>query len=639
MANIISILSFFFITWSFGYTTLRLLKATQENHPIVELLARFAIGTAVFSLLGVVLKILHIPLHITVYLGLAVAYPTYVLLRSIIKNEPVINDWKIKPFWREQITYILILLGIMMMFTFMMFHKGAFGYPYLENDDPWAHAQGSTYVARMMTYDVDPAVREIQGLYSFYLEPYPPTYDVMMGVLRQTNDSIVWTLKFFNVLLITMGIAFAFLFFRTYLQNDIKGILATFVLVAVPSYMSHFIWSQTIAVILVPVAFYAILRGIEDKTWRVPAMIAIGSQLVTQPVVSMIFGVSVLVLVACIALHEAVAKRGPAKKRFTQTISAFIIGAGGVAFSLLFWGAQVFKWGIDGIFGTKGGEFSGGWASAYAMQQYRFAEVFFPPSSSRIDQAIGWGPVITLLAAITIIIFLVLWTRSTGIKKDWRYVHMMIWFLALCYIVFAPSFGLPSWGTSRMWVSLAIPLAAVCATGAYILARSIAGKNGLLTLAIIAILAVGIGMTSLPAKIAVQTAQWPPGVQWTPIQAENGQIQYPDLQGLLAMSSLIPKNSRVFSFCGSDSRSIGFDMQADPWDLGHAKFRQTVINATSDEISAFLMEYKYEYMTLDLSCSRDFGENATNTLASRLTEMGRFQMIHQQPGFVLARIA
>lgn len=635
---IVSIVAFFFIAWSFGYTVLRLSKADPEEHPVHEFIAQLAVGLAAFSFLGVILNALNVPLHLSVYLVLGAIYPAYVLVRAIRGKQRI--AWRVpQGIWKEQSTYVLLALGAILIFTFVLFHKGAFGYPYLENDDPWNHAQAAMYIARERTYDIDPQVRELNGGYAFYLEPYPPTYGIIMGLMRQANDSVIWTLKFFNVLLITLTLAFAFIFFKAYLESDLKAVFATFILAALPSFMSHFIWSQTLAIALIPVGLYATVRAINSPSWRIPAVISVASALVTQPVVSFVFGITVALLAAAVFLHDLTTRKGPAGKRFARTASVLIAGAGGLALSFAYWGVQLAKWGLDGILAAKGGELTGGgWAGAYALQRYTFSEVFFPPHASRIDQAVGWGPVLTIALVAGIIAMLLLLPRMLRKETGWAAPHMLLWFLLLAYATFAPSFGMPGWGSHRTWAYMAIPLAAVTAVGIFAAARGIAGKRDSILLAIIALVAAGIALTSIPAKAAVQTAMWPPGAQWTAVEA-NGQLQYPDLQGHLAMMELIPKNSRVFAFCGGDTRAIGFDMQADPWSHAHSSFRRHAINASGEEIVRFLTDHRYGYITVDIACARDHGENATNALAQRLSETGRFRQVHAQPGFILAQVS
>ena len=60
--------------------------------------------------------------------------------------------------------------------------KGAFRYPYLENEDPWGHSVGVKYVAIEKTaYDPD---LERKGVdidpVNSYMDPYPPAYDILM---------------------------------------------------------------------------------------------------------------------------------------------------------------------------------------------------------------------------------------------------------------------------------------------------------------------------------------------------------------------------------------------------------------------------------------------------------------------------
>ena len=80
--------------------------------------------------------------------------------------------------------------------NFYIYASGAFKYPYLEDDDSWAHTFGAKYVS--MGNNV--FEKDIEKLR--YINPYPPSYDIWMGILHQTNDSMYWTLKFFNAFII-----------------------------------------------------------------------------------------------------------------------------------------------------------------------------------------------------------------------------------------------------------------------------------------------------------------------------------------------------------------------------------------------------------------------------------------------------
>jgi hypothetical protein len=213
-----------------------------------------------------------------------------------------------------------------------------------------------------------------------------------------------------------------------------------------------------------------------------------------------------------------------------------------------------------------------------------------------------------------------------------------VWFLLLLYAVLAPTFGLPGWGASRSWAYLAIPLSILAAEGSFILARSIT-RSDAARLLIVALIIAGVVFTSVPAKWSQQTSGgWPPGAQWLPVQGQNGGIDYPELRGYLQMQQSIPKGSRVYPLCGGDQRAIGFDMVSEPWNPQVASFRSEHLNHTSNETIAFLTDHQYEYVTIDISCVREQGENVTVAFVQALASTGRVQQVQQSNGFLLARV-
>ncbi len=633
----ITVVAFFFLCWAYGFGLLAIVGAKERKSLAHALLAQLGIGLAVLSFLAVVLRLLHVPIQIGVYLGIALAG---LAAAALVRR----REWWPKgrqgaaegdagrraPLARESV-WCLVILALVLGAFLALFLRGAFAYPYLEDDDPWNHAQGATYVAREHTYAVDESVRAVEGGYAFYLEPYPPTYDALMGVLRQANDSIVWTLKFFNALLAALAIAFIFLFAREYLGSDLKALFCAFVLAVLPSFMSHFIWSQTLALALFPVGLYALLKALSDDAWRIPAIVAIASMLVTQPVVSFVFGVVVLLLLATLLAHE-LASSGKDKgflSRVPRTARGVVVGTCGVALSMAFWGAQLAGLGAGGIVGAKGSEFTSGWAGGYALQRYGLSEILFPPLEGRIDQATGIGLVLALLALAGICIIVALRKRTLSPAREWRHAHMLLWLLPLAYLVFAPTLGLPGWGSSRAWAYMAIPLALVATEATFIIAQSAAkGRQGL-RIGIVAAIALCIAATCVPAKVAVQTSGWPPGGQWTAQE---------EVEGYEQMRALLPAGTRVLPLCAGDQRAIGFDMQSDPWDIDVARFHKSAINASGDEIVSFLEAHHYEYITLDATCVRDYGENATIALSDRISETGKFSPAIQSAGFLLAEV-
>ncbi len=639
---------FFLITLGIGYGTLWLSRAKRDANPLIALLEILAVGIATTSLVGVVLKLIHIPLHYTVYLALALACPLTAFGYAIKDKRIPESLAKLKQGWTLTATACVIIAILAGAFVFGMFHKGAFSYPYLEDDDPWQHAQATAYIATERTYDIDPAVRELNPGYAFYLEPYPPTFDVLMGILRQANDSTVWTLKFFNALLCGIAILFVFLAARAYLGSDTKAAFAAVTIAVLPSFMSHFIWSQTLALVIFPVALYASIKAFEDRSWLAPAIIAVASMLVTQPVVSLVFGVTLLLLVAFVFLHELTQPKGKKSKtsiktllaRFPESVNGLAVGAGGLLLSfIVYWIPQILKWTWAGFLKLRGAELTTGWGGAYALQTYNlWTEVINAPMAGRIDQPVGWGLALTVILVLGVIAILASGARTLNPRKGWRHLHLLLWSALLTYAILAPSFGLPGWGASRTWAYLAIPLVMLAAEGASIIARSITRKDAMRA-AILLVFLIAIIATSFPAKWSQQTNPgWPPGAHWTATQAANGAIEYPELRGYLQMQQLLPAGTAVYPFCLGDQHAIGFDMVSKPWDIDVARFRYGGLNHTPQETIDFLTSEGYQYVTFTIACVRDHGENTTTKFVQDLSATGRLQLTHQDNGFLLARI-
>ena len=219
---------FFWYLWGLGFSVSFFIK---DKRPLVEKqVMRLGIGLGVFVTLGVIINALGIPVDWRVFLVLASIAPMVVLIKQ--KGRFAFPKVKIS---KESIRLIAVL--VLVLVSFFMYHKGSFSYPYLEDDDPWGHASSAKYVAVEKTLFVPEGKERLFQ----YLDPYPPGYSLVMGVLHQVSASISWTLKFFNTVIIVLGIAFFYFFARSFLNNANKALFATFVLFAIPSYLSHFI--------------------------------------------------------------------------------------------------------------------------------------------------------------------------------------------------------------------------------------------------------------------------------------------------------------------------------------------------------------------------------------------------------------
>src|SRR3989344_2344898 len=187
-----TILLFFTYTFSLGYTITSFVK--NSDNFLERNLMRIGFGLALLPLLGLILNLLRMPIDWRILLAISVAHPLY----HIIRNKPKLNlSFKIT---KTDISILLML--VIFAANFYIYASGAFNYPYLEDDDSWGHAMGIKYVSAEKT------VLEKTSVDFHYIDPYPPTYDLLMGVLLQTGSSVYWTLKFFNALIISLSIIF-----------------------------------------------------------------------------------------------------------------------------------------------------------------------------------------------------------------------------------------------------------------------------------------------------------------------------------------------------------------------------------------------------------------------------------------------
>ena len=116
-----------------------------------------------------------------------------------------------------------------------------------------------------------------------YLEPYPPGYDALFGLLHQTSPSLMWTMKFFNAFLISLGILFFYFFTKNFMNSSNKALIATIILAMVPSYLSHFIWAHSLVITIFIIALYCFVMIDRNKNWIYPNILVISGIALTQP--------------------------------------------------------------------------------------------------------------------------------------------------------------------------------------------------------------------------------------------------------------------------------------------------------------------------------------------------------------------
>ena len=592
---ILSITLFFVIALGMGYTVLSLCKIDPEDSLLEYLFQILVVGFAIFSFLAVPLNILHIPLHISVYIILALIYPVYK-----IQDISVMLNSRKKIFKRINWFAVIILLLFVIHTSVYIF--GATRYPYLEDDDPWAHASASKYVATYLTYSLKDNAR-----FSSYLEPYPPTYDVIMGIMHQSNQSINLTLKVFNAIMVSLSLIFFYLFAKILINNRWYAMFSTIVLAVIPGFMSHFIWSHTLAVTLMIAALYATIQAALDKKWMIPAIIVIGSMMVSHQFVSVLFGLFYIFILLMYFIN----------KKYTFTKRVFKVGFFGVALGMVFWIEQFIKYGMQ-VITMRSGEFQAGqgWMSAYALQKYTLKMLVFPNPFPRIDQATGIGLIVFVLAIIGLFVTIYNWRSLSN-----QFIILLTVFTT--YYLFSAHW-IPIPGVSRAWVFISIPIALLSGKALCVVQARFTKTLGIII--VICLIATMIYNPGFKYKYDAQTGPWAPGAMWKSVE---------ELQGYMSLTQL-PPNSRVLPLCKNNDLAVGMDMDNDYWDIKEREFLLSLPNQSVQGVNAYMRSRNYEYVIGDVSCLEFIGYNESNYILGGLAQTNEVVLSNQN--FYLWRV-
>jgi hypothetical protein len=310
-----TVILFFIYTYGLGFSITRLVK---ESENILERnIMRVGIGLGVFTILGVILGVFHVPIDWKIFFILSFIAPIIWGIRAFKNGTFRFPKIKLTKSNLSIIFAILIFAASLFMYT-----SGAFKYPWLEDDDPWTHALGIKYITTEKKITEPLVGKDIFN----YIEPYPPGYGILMGVLHQTSQSMRFTLKFFNALIISLGIIFFYFFVKQFTDRRNKALFSTFVLAAIPSYLSHFIWAHSLVMTLFIVSLYCLIRIERDKRWIYPTIAVISAAALTQPTQPIKF----LFIYAIYFIVKSIYKR-----KFQ--VREFIGIAGGYLLSLVWW--------------------------------------------------------------------------------------------------------------------------------------------------------------------------------------------------------------------------------------------------------------------------------------------------------------
>jgi hypothetical protein len=536
------------------------------------------------------------------------------LIISLLVRIKNLRKLKFKlPGFRLSSFIVFCVLFITIILFFRMYHVGAFSYPHLEDTDPWEHATCSNYVSLNHTFLKS---TEQQNLH--YLAPYPPVYSSLMGVVKQVSaEKTKDILKELNVGLITLGLLFAFIYFKKRVGQT-KALLITMMLAITPCYMSHFIWAQTLSLILWFPALYFLDKSIYEKPRNllneIMAALSIGSVLITQPTTGFIFGLFLIVYFISNLLTS---------RAFNPLIiKQFYLQASGLAFALTtYWFPMLFLYGPlyikqhigiskEPFIGNNTIDTSGG--IIYSLQ-----DIVIPAEISKIDQATGIGLAASVLLAVSLAFYLNLLRKNLSTKEDSFLLLWLLWFVVA--LVGLEGNALPmKLFPHRFWAYLAIAVAFLVGSFLGDATKWLKKHNPVYAVFFMMVTGLCLFQTSLPQKMMGQQAHWPPNLlSWGSSRVLDGYLKFSETDG----------NVPVLDLC-DDNRVDGLNFYSYDWEMDVVKTKERVLADESfdaENLQLVVNKYDFKYITLDTSCKRKIGENGLLRIHNKLSSIYNYK--------------
>ena len=580
--NILTIIYFLVTCLGLGYTLLSLLKLKIEEKT-ERYVMMCGIGLGVFPILAILLNTVKIPLVWYLFLGFSLLIPFNNLLKF---RFPKLH----KPTFK--VKYIFYIVLFVIFFAHLaVYLKGAFAYQYLENGDPWVHADVAQYVATEKTYSLPDNYQDMVEYTSVYhyIEPYPPGYAVLNGMLHQIDSDLKGVLKFFNALIISLGILFIYFFIYNLTQSRSHALFAAFLLAIVPCYLSHFIFAASLAVTLFFPAFYALTRIKDDKRWLYVAGIISASIIVTQPITAGIFGLFLGVYwLSGVIVYKNLQKYQLMAIILSGVLSAVYYIPTIMKFTLAKFAEKLgfFMFSVEHKVATSGGMI------------YTFKDYLLSPVANKIDQATGFGPffLIALLLSVLFLLFIIIIVKFRDKERN-RWAILSLVMFGLTFLATQSNRFEYTFFPHRVWVYMAIFAVILIVLAIPSLFNTYAKIKPWLWL----ILIIGLIATSALPKYQVQTSMWPPDYGlFQPVQGEMG-VYSPELKAQLWMEDNLEWGSSVWIACwDNDAYAAGVNMQSLTMDRERRDYNLS--EHTPEEVLEFAQRKDYDYIMFGVAC-------------------------------------
>jgi len=458
-------------------------------------------------------------------------------------------------------------IAVLSIVLFGVYYIGAHSYWWLEDSDPYEHASAVQFINEFNT-PVQPAPYQIH-----YLLPYPPLYDLVATafykIVHAFNPiSIPDTLKDFNALLCALAIPAFYLWSREKYGRRI-GIWSSFFLFCIPCFMSHFIWSQTLAILLMFPAMYFFEKR---SSWSILFMALV---FITQPSVAAIFAV-IMVIYAIV-------------ERRDYHLVALAIGAS----FLLYWLPIFIIYGLPAVLSQI--DFKA--IQTFPQHIYQISDFIIPNITSGIDQPTGIGVPLAILTLIGLYV---------ACKERELF---MIPLLAFC-IIGTEAAALPVMlFPHRFWVFLAIP---VCILSAMAIPYLVSKARILYMAAIFMVI-----IFCLFPKVELETSSW--NTPWF--------LDVQQFAGWLQIHTKLPSGSSIFTYCSPGQFVDGLGFSGHASDHEAAAYRNLNTSYTSGNDHAFMVAHGYSYVAIDTACAQYYTTDTINRKLQQLSSDSGFKRI------------
>lgn len=483
---------------------------------------------------------------------------------------------------------IAIVLSMVLLGVFLF---GAYRFPWLEDGDPYGYAVSSVHISETHSF-----TKDVDLYLSNYAEPDPVGYSILMGTIHQLSGNISDVLKRINALIVAMTILASFYFFKSISDDENLALAASFILFAIPSFLTHFIFATSYAVLMFLVAGYCMFK--KDKLINFLGMFVMISLFLTHHLTSFAFLLFVLVVI----LFNKNRKR----YMISNTLSA------GAFAGFIWYVPMLMKYSWAGIKEHIGFSSAINIAGT-ADKVYSIYDFIMAKSVNMINVSVGWGPAVFLLLLLGLLLLSIPLLNKQKLK--WQDKTMLVYFiitLILVNLAASPIKLMPF----RWWTFMAIPVAYFASQGLL----SLKNKKVIMVIAIIGILTL-----SFAPKVKINTSVW-----------GASQSYMDEMEGLLNLKELSDEAS-IFSFV-SNQAVIGFDKKACMWCKEQNTFRGMFLETSPPDIAKFMRDNNYKYLFINGWYVKQFGLDNVNKKIREIGNSNEFTLIKKSKSSIILEV-